>query len=83
MNERQTQVWFQNRRAKAKLLEHRARSGGGSGGASRPPVLQGDNSNGASYADSASGIDRGDADVLGGYTRMKVSSNLVPLLPRI
>ena len=42
------------------------RSGGGPGGASRPLVLQGDNSNGASYADSASGgIDGGDADVLG------------------
>ena len=85
MNERQTQVWFQNRRAKAKLLEHRARSGGGPGGASRPPVLQGDNSgssNGASYADSASGgIDGGDADVLGRIHEDEGKSNRVPLLP--
>ena len=33
MNERQTQVWFQNRRTKAKLLEYRARTGRGPGSA--------------------------------------------------
>lgn len=27
MDERQTQIWFQNRRAKAKLLAHRAKEG--------------------------------------------------------
>jgi hypothetical protein len=70
MNERQTQVWFQNRRAKAKLLEHRARSGGGPGEAgSRPLVPRGHNSgssSGGSYVTGAGGgIDGGNADILG------------------
>jgi len=78
MNERQTQVWFQNRRAKAKLLEHRARSAGGSGGAgTRAPVLRGDNpgfSNGGSYATGVNGID---ADALG-----RIHEDEGELLPR-
>lgn len=58
MNERQTQVWFQNRRAKAKLLEQRARAG-------RPPVARGENSgssSGASYGTGGSGGMNGDGD---------------------
>lgn len=63
MNERQTQVWFQNRRAKAKLLEQRARAG-------RPPVARGEHSgssSGGSYATGGSGGpggSEGDADAL-------------------
>ncbi|KAF8322659.1 homeobox-domain-containing protein [Clavulina sp. PMI_390] len=58
MNERQTQVWFQNRRAKAKLLEQRARAG-------RPPART-DNSgssSGASFGPNA-GLGEVDADAL-------------------
>ena len=70
MNERQTQVWFQNRRAKAKLLEQRARSGGGPGEAgSRPPVPRahnsGSSSSGSYVTGASSGIEGGSADILG------------------
>lgn len=76
MNERQTQVWFQNRRAKQKLLDQRARAG-------RPPVQRGDHSgssSGGSY--NATGLPEADADALSRIHEDERMCNLFSISPR-